>query len=67
NNLVTQSTTVCVQLAAAFHPQNTVSYCNSSIPDSIYNYGATTIDGRHYISFMDFMGKTVLIVNVASY
>lgn len=41
--------------------------CYPSVNDTIYNYGALTIDGDEYIPFERYKGKTVLFVNVATY
>ncbi|RLW03066.1 hypothetical protein DV515_00006856 [Chloebia gouldiae] len=37
--------------------------CYPSVNDTIYNYGALTIDGDEYIPFERYKGKTVLFVN----
>ncbi|NXU93833.1 GPX3 peroxidase, partial [Xiphorhynchus elegans] len=37
--------------------------CYKSVKDTIYNYGAMTIDGDEYIPFERYKGKTVLFVN----
>ncbi|NXF03837.1 GPX3 peroxidase, partial [Smithornis capensis] len=40
--------------------------CYESVKDTIYNYGAMTIDGDEFIPFERYRGKTVLFVNVAT-
>ncbi|NXA07048.1 GPX3 peroxidase, partial [Sapayoa aenigma] len=40
--------------------------CYHSVKDTIYSYGAMTIDGNEYIPFERYRGKTVLFVNVAT-
>lgn len=41
--------------------------CYHSVKDTIYSYGALTLDGEEYIPFERYRGKTVLFVNVATY
>lgn len=41
--------------------------CYPSVTDTIYSYGALTLDGDEYIPFERYKGKTVLFVNVATY
>lgn len=41
--------------------------CYHSVNDTIYSYGALTLDGDEYIPFERYKGKTVLFVNVATY
>uniref|UniRef100_A0A8D0GF34 Glutathione peroxidase n=1 Tax=Sphenodon punctatus TaxID=8508 RepID=A0A8D0GF34_SPHPU len=41
--------------------------CYSSVPGSIYEYGALTIDGDEYVPFKKYAGKMLLFVNVATY
>lgn len=41
--------------------------CYDSVPGTIYDYGALTIDGDEYIPFRNYAGKMVLFVNVATY
>ncbi|KAJ7402125.1 Glutathione peroxidase 3 [Pitangus sulphuratus] len=41
--------------------------CYQSVKDTIYNYGAMTIDGDEYIPFERYRGKMVLFVNVATH
>ncbi|NXY59062.1 GPX3 peroxidase, partial [Callaeas wilsoni] len=38
--------------------------CYHSVKDTIYSYGAVTLDGDEYIPFERYRGKTVLFVNV---
>uniref|UniRef100_A0A8C5X6W0 glutathione peroxidase n=1 Tax=Malurus cyaneus samueli TaxID=2593467 RepID=A0A8C5X6W0_9PASS len=40
--------------------------CYHSVKDTIYNYGALSLDGDEYIPFDRYKGKTVLFVNVAT-
>lgn len=41
--------------------------CYPTVNDTIYSYGALTLDGDEYIPFERYKGKTVLFVNVATY
>nr|CAJ81880.1 glutathione peroxidase 3 (plasma) [Xenopus tropicalis] len=58
-------------LAALIHAQNEMDQksvdCYSSIDGTIYDYGATTLDGTQFIPFKAYQGKYILFVNVATY
>ncbi|CAB1324819.1 unnamed protein product [Coregonus sp. 'balchen'] len=41
--------------------------CDPSKDGTIYNYKAKTLNGSRSVSLSDYMGKTVLFVNVATY
>ncbi|CDQ85173.1 unnamed protein product [Oncorhynchus mykiss] len=41
--------------------------CDPSKDGTIYNYNAKTLNGSRSVSLREYMGKTVLFVNVASY
>ncbi|MBN3320654.1 GPX3 peroxidase, partial [Atractosteus spatula] len=41
--------------------------CDSAAEGTFHDYGATTLNGSQYISFSKYRGKTILVVNVASY
>nr|XP_020032621.1 glutathione peroxidase 6 [Castor canadensis] len=48
-------------------PQETKVDCNKTVTDTIYEYGAVTLNDKKYIQFKQYAGKHVLFVNVASY
>nr|AAH71064.1 MGC78876 protein [Xenopus laevis] len=58
-------------LAAFIHAQTDVDQksvdCYSSADGSIYDYGATTLDGSQFIPFKAYQGKYLLFVNVATF
>ncbi|XP_037699837.1 epididymal secretory glutathione peroxidase [Choloepus didactylus] len=42
-------------------------HCYKDVKGTIYDYGATPLNGREYIQFKQYAGKHVLFVNVATY
>nr|AAH74251.1 MGC84001 protein [Xenopus laevis] len=61
-------------LAAFINAQNEVDQksvdcynSDNSAEGSIYDYGATTIDGSRFIPFKEYQGKYLLFVNVATF
>ncbi|KAM3613170.1 uncharacterized protein V6R79_021799 [Siganus canaliculatus] len=41
--------------------------CESSRDGTIYKYKARTLNGSRTVNFSDYAGKSVLVVNVATY
>uniref|UniRef100_A0A3B4U3V4 Glutathione peroxidase n=1 Tax=Seriola dumerili TaxID=41447 RepID=A0A3B4U3V4_SERDU len=41
--------------------------CDSSTDGNIYKYQAKTLNGSRTVNFSEYAGKSVLIVNVATY